>query len=58
MQKHKSEKRSTIRRHEEEQRTGERDLAHKSDHSVERPAPGKGKPDPEEGVGTVQNQKR
>jgi hypothetical protein len=34
------------------------ELAHKSDLNVKRPAPGKGKPDPEEGVGTVQNQKR
>jgi hypothetical protein len=55
MQKHSSEKQDAIRRNEE--RTGEKELARKSDQ-VEQPAPGKGKPDPEEGVGTVQNQKR
>jgi hypothetical protein len=45
-------------RREEKQRIAEKELAHKSDQKVERPMPGKGKPDPEEGMGIVQNQKR
>jgi hypothetical protein len=56
MQKHESEKRTAVRQHEE--RLGEKERARNSGQKAERPAAGKGKPDREEGVGTVQNQKR
>ena len=58
MQKDKSGKSEPNRGQQEKHQARENELAHKSDQNVKRPAPGKGKPDPEEGVGIVQNQKR
>jgi hypothetical protein len=51
-----------IRQHKHKQRIGDKELDEKSRPSEGRtdkpPTLGKGKPDAEEGVGTVQNQKR
>jgi hypothetical protein len=58
MQKHAKEKRTAMRRHEEKRQSSDKELAHNFDRNAEQGAPGKGKPDPEEGLGTVQNQKR
>jgi hypothetical protein len=58
MQDHPSGNPDLVRQHKERQRIGDRELAQNSDQDDKRPVPGKGKPDAEEGVGTVQNQKR
>ena len=58
MQDHPSGNPDLVRQHEKKQRIGDDELAQHSEQDRNRPAPGKGKPDAEEGVGTVQNQKR
>jgi hypothetical protein len=58
MQKGQSGKLNVDHRREEKQRIAETELARKPDQKVERPAPGKGKPVREEGLGTIQTQKR
>lgn len=57
MPKHQSEKRSAIRQQETRVKNEERGRE-AGREAPEGAAAGKGKPDAEEGVGTVQNQKR
>jgi hypothetical protein len=59
MQDHPSGNPDLVSQNKKKRRIGDKDLAPTSDEDGnKRPAPGKGKPDAEEGVGTVQNQKR
>ena len=59
--KHPSGNPKIIKQYKEIQRKGDRELekgASDPGHSAPERVPGKGKPDAEEGVGTVQQQKR
>jgi hypothetical protein len=58
MQDHPSGNPDLVRQHKQKQRLGDQELAENPNRNDNRPAPGEGKPDAEEGVGTVQNQKR
>jgi hypothetical protein len=63
MQNHPSGNPDLIRQHKDkQQRVGDQELDEKARPSEGRQnkpqPPGRGKPDPEEGVGTIQNQKR
>lgn len=55
--KHPSGNPELIEQHKKIQHKGDREISQGSPEP-DRPAPGRGKPDKEEGVGTVQNQKR
>jgi hypothetical protein len=57
MNKHRSGNPRLFEQHKKIQHEGDKEL--KGQHPApDRPTPGKGKPDEEEGVGTQQNQKR
>jgi hypothetical protein len=59
--KHPSGNPKLVKQHKEIQRKGDRELAEGASdpgHSAPERVPGKGKPDAEEGVGTVQQKKR
>jgi hypothetical protein len=59
--KHRSGNPQLVEQHKNIQREGDKELAQGGvdpGHSAPERKPGRGKPDKEEGVGTVQNQKR
>jgi len=58
--KHPSGNPELLEQHKKLQRKGDREIAQGSSPAPDpdHPAPGRGRPDKEEGVGTVQNQKR